>query len=264
MPDYAIVIPARYASERLPGKALLDLGGKPMVCRVLERARQSSATEIVVATDDERIVTAVEREGGEAVLTSKDHTSGSDRIAECARKRGWGADRLIVNLQGDEPLMPAPCLDQVARLLADAPDAAAATLCWPIESAAQVGNPNVVKVVFDPHGNALWFSRSAIPHARDWPGTEAAMAAGVRWYRHLGLYAYRYGHLEAFAQLEPSPQEQLERLEQLRFLENGHGIRIAVADEAIPPGVDTPEDLAEVRALFEPGANSTPNPNGNT
>jgi len=253
MPDYAIVIPARYASERLPGKALLDLGGRPMVCRVLECARRSAATEVVVATDDARIVEAVEAAGGDAVLTSSEHTSGSDRIAECAALRGWADDRLLVNLQGDEPLMPAACLDQVATLLAEAPQAAAATLCWPIDDASQVTDPNVVKVVFDGQGNALWFSRSPIPFARGYNSFESALDAGQRWYRHLGLYAYRLGQLNAFATLPPAPHETAEKLEQLRFLENGHGIRIAVAAEAIPPGVDTAEDLARARTAFTAG-----------
>lgn len=249
-PDYAIVIPARYASERLPGKALLDLGGVPMVCRVLERARAAGASEVVVATDDPRIVDAVEAAGGEAVLTSAEHSSGSDRIAECARIRGWDDDRVLVNLQGDEPLMPAACLDQVASLLAQAPDAAAATLCWPIETGRQVADPNVVKVVFDDCGNALWFSRSPIPHARGFDHPQAALEAGQRWYRHLGLYAYRCGALSAFAALPPAPLETAERLEQLRFLENGRRIRIAIAAQAIPAGVDTAEDLALARAAF--------------
>lgn len=247
MSDYAIVIPARYASERLPGKALLDIGGKPLVQHSWERARASGASRVVVATDDERIAGAVEGFGGQAVLTSPQHTSGSDRIAECARRLDWSPEQLIVNLQGDEPEMPAACLDQVAELLAGAPEAAAATLCWPIDEPAQVDDPNVVKVVWNAVGDALWFSRSRLPHARDWPDPAEGLAAGVRWYRHLGLYAYRNVALQEYTRLTPTPLERLERLEQLRFLESGRRMRIAVAVEPIPPGIDTPADLERAR-----------------
>jgi 3-deoxy-manno-octulosonate cytidylyltransferase (CMP-KDO synthetase) len=221
-----------------------------MIQHVWEAARASSARHVVVATDDKRIRDAVAGFGGEAVMTARDHASGSDRIAECARQVGWDKDQLIVNLQGDEPGMPAICLDQVAELLESDPAADAATLFWPMEDAAEIRNPNMVKVVCGVNGDALCFSRSPIPFPREYDSLEAALAAGVRWNRHLGLYCYRNAALQRFTRMEPTPLESLEKLEQLRILENGGRIRIAQASAFIPAGIDTPEDLERARSSF--------------
>lgn len=246
--DYVIVIPARFHSERLPGKMLLDIGGRPMIEWVWRAANQSSARQVVVATDDPRIAEVVETCGGQAVMTRADHASGSDRIAECAALMQWPDDQLVVNLQGDEPEMPPACLGQVAGLLSDDPEAAVATLYWPIDHADEVRDPNVVKVVTSVQGDALYFSRAITPHPRGMGSVEAAIAEGVQWKRHLGLYAYRLGALNAFTAWAVTPLERAEKLEQLRFLEYGQRIRIEMAIEPIPAGVDTPRDLKRVRA----------------
>lgn len=245
---FVIVIPARFDSVRLPGKVLADINGSPMIEHVWRAAAASTASRVVVATDDERIRAAVAAFGGDAVMTSPNHASGSDRIAECAAALGWSDRQLIVNLQGDEPEMPSECLDQVATLLAADEGAAAATLYRPVESVAEAADPNCVKVVFTPAGDALYFSRSPIPHPQGQADLATALTAGQKWYRHLGLYCYRLGSLRSFAALQPTPLEQRERLEQLRFLENGMRIRIAAACRPIPPGIDTPEDLENARA----------------
>jgi len=242
---YVIVIPARYASVRLPGKMLLDIGGQTLVERVWRAARVSAAERVVVATDDERIQAAVTGFGGECLLTSPDHASGSDRIAEAARTLGIADDQVIVNLQGDEPDMPPACLDQVAALLDGGADVA--TLYWPVDDADEVEDPSAVKVVADGAGRALYFSRSVIPHARGAASATAALADGVPYRRHLGLYAYRRAALERFTRAAPSALERAEGLEQLRFLELGMTIAVAQAAERIPPGIDTPADLARAR-----------------
>ncbi|MBT8069910.1 MAG: 3-deoxy-manno-octulosonate cytidylyltransferase [Xanthomonadales bacterium] len=247
---YHIVIPARYASERLPGKVLLDLAGKPLLQHVWLRACESSAQSVVIATDDERIVIAAEQFGAQVVLTATDHKSGSDRIAECAALLGWPDDHLVVNLQGDEPLMPAACLDQVATLLDQRADCEVASLYWPITAAEEVNNPNAVKVVTDAQGRALYFSRAPIPYTRDHQSVEAAIAAGLSWKRHLGLYAYRLAALRRFTAYQPTPLELAERLEQLRIMEQGGKIAMAEACEFIPAGVDTSEDLERIRLLL--------------
>ena len=247
---YHIVIPARYASERLPGKMLLDLVGKPLVQHVWERANLSAAESVVLATDDERIFKAAESFGARVVMTRKDHQSGSDRIAECADQMAWPDDHLIVNLQGDEPLMPPACLDQVAHLLDEQSDCEVASLYWPITEAAEVRNPNAVKVVTDTQKRAMYFSRSPIPFARDYTDIEAALADGLVWKRHLGLYAYRLKALRQFTACEPTPLETTERLEQLRMMEQGSSIAMDRACEFIPAGVDTPEDLERLRLLL--------------
>lgn len=246
-PAFVIVIPARHASVRLPGKVLRDIAGRSMLEHVWRVACRSRAAEVVVATDDERILDAVRGFGGEGLMTRADHASGSDRIAEVAQRRGWADATIIVNLQADEPEMPPACLDQVAGLLAGAPEAAVATLYWPIDAPAELANPNVVKVVVGARGDALYFSRAAVPHARDHAAPAAALRAGEPWCRHLGLYAYRHAALRRFANLAPTALEQRERLEQLRFLE--HGLRIVIdrACQPIPAGVDTAEDLDRVR-----------------
>jgi 3-deoxy-manno-octulosonate cytidylyltransferase (CMP-KDO synthetase) len=205
---------------------------------------------VVIATDTAAIVEAAAAFGATAVLTSETHQSGSDRIAECADHLGLGDDALLVNLQGDEPLMPAACLDQVAALLAGDAGASAASLYWPIADAGEVGDPNVVKVVVGRDGAALYFSRSAIPYARGYPDLDAALQAGLAWKRHIGLYAYRVGALRAFAATPPTALESAEKLEQLRFLEHGGRIVMAEAAEFIPTGVDTPEDLRRVEPLL--------------
>lgn len=248
---YHIVIPARYASERLPGKVLLDLAGKPLLQHVWERACESAAKSVVIATDDELIVRAVEAFGAQVVLTRSDHQSGSDRIAECAAKLGWPDEQLVVNLQGDEPLMPSACLDQVAALLDQRVDCEVASLYWPITEAAEVQNPNAVKVVTDSQNRALYFSRSAIPFARSYDSIAAAITAGVEWKRHLGLYAYRLAALRRYTACAPTPLESSERLEQLRIMEQGGRIAMAAACEFIPAGIDTADDLDRVRVLIE-------------
>ncbi|NIM70471.1 MAG: 3-deoxy-manno-octulosonate cytidylyltransferase [Xanthomonadales bacterium] len=247
IPGYVIVIPARYESQRLPGKALLDIAGKPLIEHVWDCARRSAAGEVIIATDDRRIAKAASEFGAEAVMTSSAHRCGSERIAECAGIKGWGGEQIIVNLQGDEPLMPPECLDQVAGLLARSAEADAATLYCPIEDAREVTDPNVVKLVADKQGRALLFSRAAIPCAREHPDATSALEAGVRWLRHLGVYAYRKDALDRFVSRAPTPLEETERLEQLRILEHGGVIQVAEACRRIPAGVDTPEDLERVR-----------------
>ena len=249
--NYHIVIPARMASERLPGKPLALIGSAPLIEHAWRRAMAASARSVVIATDSEDVLDAARAFGAEAMLTSADHPSGSDRIAECAALLGWSDEQLVVNLQGDEPMMPPACLDQVAALLVGSPDSEVASLYWPIEDADEVSNPNAVKVVTGGEGQALYFSRLPVPFARAFADTGEALAAGVRWKRHLGLYAYRLGALKRYTSLEPSPLEQAERLEQLRILENGGRIVMARACQFIPPGIDTAEDLERARGLID-------------
>ena len=248
--DYRIVIPARMASERLPGKPLRDIAGKPLIERVWDRATQSGAAEIVIATDDESIREAVEEFGGQCVMTRREHASGSDRIAECIDILGWPDDTLVVNLQGDEPQMPPQCLDQVAALLRADAVTDAASIYQLMDDPVEIRNPNAVKVTVDARGRALYFSRSVIPFNRGWPSLEAAVDGGQRWKRHIGLYAYRAGALRRMAASPPTPLELSERLEQLRMLEAGGVIMMAEAAMPVPAGVDTPEDLERVRRTF--------------
>lgn len=249
--EYRIVIPARMASERLPGKPLLDVSGKPLIRRVWESAGRSAASEVVIATDDESILETAEAFGARCLMTSAAHASGSDRIAQCIDLLGWADDALIVNLQGDEPLMPPQCLDQVAAVLEGDPGADAASLYQLTRDPEEIRNPNAVKVVVDGRGRALYFSRSVIPANRGWASLEAAIEAGCRWKRHIGLYAYRAGALKGISGLEPSSLEKLERLEQLRILESGGAIAMAEAAFPVPAGIDTPEDLERARRAFE-------------
>jgi 3-deoxy-manno-octulosonate cytidylyltransferase (CMP-KDO synthetase) len=251
---YRVVIPARFGSTRLPGKPLLPLAGKAMIQWVYERARRSAAQQVIVATDDERIARLVRELGGEVCVTAATHVSGSDRIAEVARRERWHEGDIIVNLQGDEPLMPEALIDQVAALLAANAGADMATLSVPLDSVAALLDPNVVKVVTDGRQRALYFSRAPIPWSRD--GAQQAPWSqrshhGAR--RHLGLYAYRVSALLRLAALPPSQLEQIEKLEQLRALE--HGMDIRVAHAVVPPGpdVNTAQDLAAVAALLEAG-----------
>lgn len=251
---FTVLIPARYASTRLPGKPLADIAGKPMVVRVAERARASGAARVVVATDDERIRAAVEAHRVGACLTRADHPTGTDRLAEAASLLGLADDEIVVNVQGDEPLLAPALIGSVAALLAAHPDAAIATACHPIADADEAFNPNVVKVVLDARGYALYFSRATIPWARDAFARERrAIPAGLPLYRHYGLYAYRVSFLRAFPALAPAPIERFEALEQLRALWHGHRIVVDIAAGTPAPGVDTPDDLARVRAIYGGG-----------
>ena len=252
---FRVVIPARFGSTRLPGKPLLRLAGKAMIQWVYERARRSGAQQVIVATDDERIAQLVRELGGEARLTASTHASGTDRIAEIARRERWHDSDIVVNLQGDEPLMPEALLDQVAGMLAGHVSADLTTLSVPLESVAALLDPHVVKVVTDAKQRALYFSRAPIPWSRDGAAdgrSSQSSYAGAQ--RHLGLYAYRVSALLRLAALPPSTLEQIEKLEQLRALENGMDIRVATAAAAAPgPDVNTADDLAAVSALLEAG-----------
>ncbi|HXF67179.1 MAG TPA: 3-deoxy-manno-octulosonate cytidylyltransferase [Burkholderiales bacterium] len=247
---FSVIIPARYASSRLPGKPLADIGGKPMVVRVAERAAASGAAEVLVATDHPRILRAVREHGFAAQMTRGDHASGTDRVAEVAARRRYPAGHIIVNVQGDEPLIEPALIRRVATTLARRREAQIASACHPIRSAAELADPNVVKVVLDGAGRALYFSRAAIPWARDaFARGVKRVPAGLPAYRHLGLYAYRAGFLRAFARLAPAAIERFEALEQLRALAHGYRIALCITRRAPHPGVDTPEDLARVRRL---------------
>lgn len=246
-----IVIPARYASERLPGKPLVEIACRPMIRHVWERARESGAGEILIATDDERIVAACESFGARALLTSPRHVSGTDRIAEVAERQGWAEDDIVVNVQGDEPLIPPATIRQVAELLRGRPEADMATLCTPIHSLADYLDPNVVKVVMREDGAALYFSRAPIPWHRD--GAPAGLGSQSRHeqsLRHLGIYAYRCGALARLSAAAPCPAENVERLEQLRALWLGMTLLVDVAVEVPGHGVDTAAQLEAVRARF--------------
>ncbi len=251
---FRVVIPARFASTRLPGKPLLPLAGRPMIAHVIARARDSGADEVLVATDDERIAAACRGLGTEVVLTGAHHRSGSDRIAEVIERRGWAEEEILVNLQGDEPLMPPELLDQVAAALVAHPEAGMATLAYPIEDRAALFDPHLVKVVTDRAGFALYFSRAPIPWYRDGlPFPDERVPGDCPFLRHIGLYAYRAGFLRRFVAWEPAPLELAESLEQLRVL--WHGGRIQVGLAAVPPGpgVDIPEDLRRLEALLSRG-----------
>lgn len=243
---YKVVIPARYASTRLPGKPLLQIAGKPMLQHVYERALQSHAAEVVIATDDARIRSAAEAFGAEVYLTATTHASGTERIAEVLAQAGWPDESVVVNVQGDEPLLPTVLIDQVAEGLSTHADAVMATLVTPLADSREWLDPNVVKAVLDREGYALYFSRAPIPHVRD--GSEHL--PGTAPLRHLGLYAYRGGFLQRYAELEVSPLEQVEKLEQLRVLWHGLKIHAGIARELPGPGVDTAEDLARVARLM--------------
>lgn len=247
--SFTVIIPARLASTRLPDKPLADLGGKPMIVRVAERASLSGAARIIVATDHESILAACAQHGIEACLTRADHPSGTDRIAEVARALDLAPDAVVVNLQGDEPLIdPALLAACAARIGADVP---MATCAHPLDDVLDAFNPNVVKVVLDRHGRALYFSRATIPWARDaFAVDRTTLPAGYAPLRHIGLYAYRNDFLQAYPGLELSPLEGIEALEQLRVLWHGYPIAVHVTDAAPAPGVDTPEDLERVRRHF--------------
>ncbi|HJU24921.1 MAG TPA: 3-deoxy-manno-octulosonate cytidylyltransferase [Casimicrobiaceae bacterium] len=248
---FCVLVPARYGSSRLPGKALADLAGKPMVIRVALRALDAGASRVVIATDDRRIADAARSHGVEAIMTRADHASGTDRLAEAAVALSLADDEIVVNVQGDEPLLDPALIRRVAGLLARSDGVAVATACHPIARVDDAFNPNVVKVALDARGHALYFSRAPIPYAReDFQADPPRMPPGLPIYRHCGLYAYRVAFLRAFPVLAPAPIETFEALEQLRVLWHGHRIVVAIADAAPSPGVDTPEDLARVRAFL--------------
>jgi 3-deoxy-manno-octulosonate cytidylyltransferase (CMP-KDO synthetase) len=249
--DYTIIIPARMASSRLPDKPLADLAGLPMVVRVAQRAAQSRARRVVVAADDARVVAACQAHGVEALLTRQDHASGSDRLAEACHLLGLPDDALVVNVQGDEPLITPALIDEVARVLAERAEASMGTAAHAIHDLAEFTNPNVVKVVMDARQLALYFSRAPIPWWRDGQqdGGFKALPSPAPL-RHIGIYSYRAGFLRQFPQLPPAPIETQESLEQLRALWHGHRIAVHVTEAAPGPGVDTPADLARVRAIL--------------
>lgn len=252
--SFTVLIPARYASTRLPGKPLLDVAGKPLVVRVAERARASGAQRSVIATDDERIRAAAEAHGMEAIMTRADHPTGTDRLAEAAQALRLGDDAVVVNVQGDEPLLEPALIRGVAEELRLHADAAIATACHPIDDPAEAFNPNVVKVVLDRAGYALYFSRATIPWAREaFARGRDAIPEGLPLYRHYGLYAYRAGFLRRYPTLAEAPIERFEALEQLRALWYGERIVVRVTSGTPAPGVDTHEDLERVRALYAAG-----------
>ena len=251
---FRVVVPARHASTRLPGKPLADIAGKPMVVRVLERASAAGASEVWIATDHEGVRDAVLAAGGKVQMTRADHPSGTDRLAEVATALGWADDDIVVNVQGDEPLIDPALIAAVANALADDADAAIATAAHPIHAADEMFNPNVVKVVCDARERAMYFSRAPIPWARDaWADTRQALPPELPVLRHVGLYAYRVGFLKRYASLTPAPVEHWEALEQLRALWHGFPIRVLRLDAAPAAGVDTLEDLIRVRAVFSAG-----------
>ncbi len=240
--SFTVVIPARYASTRLLGKALLDIAGKPMIARVVDRANESGAKRVIVATDDDRIADAASTLDCEVCMTRADHESGSDRIAEVVNKLDIPDDEIVVNVQGDEPMIPGSLIDQVAASLELEDTAAMSTAAIVIDKQEDVDNPNVVKVVFNRKGEAMYFSRAGIPHVRD--------EQVGRAYRHIGIYAYRGEFLKRYHQLVPSSLEQAEKLEQLRVLDNGDKIMVEVVQHGTGIGVDTQQDLEIVRELF--------------
>jgi 3-deoxy-manno-octulosonate cytidylyltransferase (CMP-KDO synthetase) len=251
---FHVVIPARYGSSRLPGKPLLEIAGKPMVQHVCEQAAESGAGQVVVATDDARIVDAVKAFGGEVMLTSAEHRSGTDRIAEVAERMGWAADAVVVNLQGDEPGMPPELVRQVAEDMFAHGDADMTTLATPILDKPHLFDPHLVKVVTDCNGYALYFSRAPIPWHRDeFAKDTGKVPEGVDFLRHIGLYAYRVGFLERFVTMPHAPIEEAESLEQLRVLWQGGRIHVSLASVEHGHGVDTLDDLNRVRERWERG-----------
>ncbi|MEM7251462.1 MAG: 3-deoxy-manno-octulosonate cytidylyltransferase [Pseudomonadota bacterium] len=250
--SFNVVIPARFESSRLPGKVLADIGGKPMVMHAYERARRSGASEVIVATDDGRVIDALHRFGVESMMTASKHRSGTERLAEVCEKRGWRGDTVVVNVQADEPLIPPQLVAEVARNLESRPHFDVATLCEPVVSSTQLFDPNAVKVVMDHEGKALYFSRATMPWYRD------AFAEGDRepkplHFRHIGMYAYRAGFLLRYTQMAACELETSEKLEQLRVLYYGGLIHVAVTTIDPGPGIDTPDDLDDVRRRFAAG-----------
>ncbi len=248
--EFSVAIPARFGASRLPGKPLRLLNGRPMVAHVVDRALAAGAAEVVVATDDERIAAAVQGSGATVCMTRADHPSGTDRLAEVAQQRGWADERIVVNLQGDEPLAPVSGIRCVADALA-ASTAPMATLATPVRDADELFSPNCVKLVQAANGDALYFSRAPIPWARDaFAGDRDVLPEGIVFLRHIGLYGYRAGFLRRYVTMPPGVLERIESLEQLRVLEAGERIAVALAPEAFPTGVDTEADLVRVEALL--------------
>jgi len=248
---FYVVIPGRFASTRLPGKPLADIGGLPMIVRVAHQAARSRARQVVVAVDDERVEAVLRAHAIDAVMTRKDHESGSDRVMEVVERMGWAGDDIVVNVQGDEPLIPPAVIDQVAGRLASRPDYGIATLCEPIDTRDQVFNPNLVKVTRSIGGRALYFSRAPMPwdRSRFASSDASAQLPAQRWWRHIGIYGYRVETLRRFCSLPPGALERTEALEQLRALENDVDILVDEAVAPVPGGVDTPEDLERMRRL---------------
>jgi len=247
---FTVIVPARLASTRLPNKPLANINGVPMVVRVAQRAALSAATQVVVAADSPQIVKACEEHGVRVLLTQVNHPSGSDRLAEASQLLGLSAQDMVVNVQGDEPLIDPQLINDVASLLNQHPHASMSTAAHPIHDLAEFTNPNVVKVVIDQAQLAMYFSRAPIPWWRDGFANGVNSLPQPAALRHIGIYGYRVGFLQSFPQLPPAPVEQGEALEQLRALWHGHKIAVHVTDKAPGPGVDTPEDLARVQALF--------------
>jgi len=249
--DFVVVIPARYASTRLPAKALLDIAGKPMVVHVADRARDSGAQEVWIATDDERIVQAVQGHGHQVLMTDAGHASGTDRIAEVAARRGWQDSSIVVNVQGDEPRIAPQLIREVAQALEGDREAAMSTACHALHRQQDLFDPNVVKVVLDAKQHALYFSRATIPWARDaFASSRDVIPEGLPVYRHIGIYGYRCAFLKRYATLAIPAIERFEALEQLRVLWHGSRIAVAITEHAPEAGVDTPADLEIVRRLF--------------
>ncbi|MBB1074206.1 3-deoxy-manno-octulosonate cytidylyltransferase [Rhodoferax sp. 4810] len=254
--SFIVVIPARFGATRLPGKPLIYISGRPMIQHVWERACRSHAQHIIIATDDMRIATACRAFGAEVAMTSKHHRSGTDRIAEVSDQYGWADDTLIVNLQGDEPCIAPSLLDQVAAILAEHSEVNMATLCYPLANTQQLFDRNVVKVVINAHGQALYFSRAPIPwqrdafHSFDQSSLPSQLPINTEFLRHIGLYAYRAGFLRRYVKWPPVALEQAEALEQLRVLYYGERIQVAMAIEQPGRGVDTPQDLIAVQQLL--------------
>ncbi|MDM3872128.1 3-deoxy-manno-octulosonate cytidylyltransferase [Porticoccus sp. W117] len=248
--SFLVVIPARYSSTRLPGKPLRDIAGHTMIERVYRQAQASDAERVIVATDDQRIADVVTGFGGEVCMTSADHPSGTDRLQEVAGKLQLAPEQIVVNVQGDEPLIPPSVINQVAANLAGNSEAGVSTLCEPIETTADFANPNIVKVVGNHTGMALYFSRAPIPwprdHAIEQGGLRDALPEQLKPMRHIGIYGYRVEQLNRFVTWPAAPLETIECLEQLRFMWQGVGIHVAEACAAVPGGVDTPEDLQRV------------------
>ncbi|MBD8525281.1 3-deoxy-manno-octulosonate cytidylyltransferase [Pseudomarimonas arenosa] len=248
--DFVVAIPARYASSRLPGKPLASLAGRPMIAHVVDRALSAGAREVVVATDDQRVADAVAAQNIRVCMTAAGYNSGTDRLAECASMCSWEQDTVIVNLQGDEPLAPPAAIRGVAECLVQS-GCEIATLGWPIESSEQLFDPNCVKLVRNDLGQALYFSRAPIPWHRDRFQLDRVNLPGEGWLRHIGMYAYRRATLDAFTRLPAAWLEQVEALEQLRALQAGWRVAVALSPVAVPAGVDTPEDLERVRRVLE-------------
>jgi len=254
MTPFVVVIPARYASSRFPGKPLVEINGKPMVVHVVDRARESGATEVIVATDDERIAKAASAHDCTVSMTRNDHATGTDRIAEVADQRGWTDDTIVVNAQGDEPLLPPSMIRAVAQGLQQHDGASISTACHPIRDIAEFLDPNAVKVVFDAGGYALYFSRAPIPWPRDAFAADekTSLPTDLPAFRHIGIYAYRCEFLRKYATLAPATVERFESLEQLRAMSHGYRIAVTVSDKAPPPGIDTPDDLKRLRDSMAP------------